>query len=434
MSFDGQVRKGFLKVQKKDLLLSFLIFLLLLSLIYFSQVSSHFLAKLLYFKMSIIAWNVGIQLAVISILFSFCVQTLKCKNVVKLLNLIQNFDMEVSEKETTFNLFLIFFQALQFNIKVDHKKQKKIVQIFTTAPAISPVIVMTMFGSQIIKVENVMNSIFLTLLIGFFGLFTMCFVCQFIISSLALKNRFQALNESFENFSNDEIKFVETKVFESAKFGKLFDKLCDGIEIVNETFTFQFIFLFAQMLVGFIISVWIIENNWDFFKVLLSVCFLWDCSIFSGRKIGIERTRGNKLFFNSILLRHHHISFQSNNNRHQRFRRIEHNKSSWKNKSHRQQNCSSKPIADKPRWKNWVCFNDDANSTAQFESSKLFLHHRLACFVGCKSNLKGLTSSEILFSRFSLRQQRISSSLVNSMRDHHKYLFNKPVKSKNLRQ
>lgn len=76
-----------------------------------------------------------------------------------------------------------------------------------------------------------------------------------MLASSALRSRFQALNESFENFSNDEIKFVETKAYESVKIGKLFDKLCDGIEIINETFTFQFIFLFTQLLVGFIILV-----------------------------------------------------------------------------------------------------------------------------------------------------------------------------------
>lgn len=99
MSFDGHVRKGFLKVKKKNMLISVLTIFLLISLICISQVSPYFLTKLLYFKLSIVAWNVGVQLTTCTVLISFCIQITKCKNVVKLLNCIQNFDMEVSENK-----------------------------------------------------------------------------------------------------------------------------------------------------------------------------------------------------------------------------------------------------------------------------------------------------------------------------------------------
>lgn len=226
----------------------------------------------------------------------------------------------------------MFFQALQFNVKVDHKRQKKIVRMFTIFLAIFPVILMTLFGSQMIKVETDTNLFFLSIVFGVISLFTMCFVFQFIIASLALRSRFQALNESFENFSNDEINFVETKVFESVKIGKLFDKLCDGIEIINETFTFQFIFIFTQLLVGFFFSVHRISINFNFFKVLLGFCFIRNSSILPGRKVNVKRTRGNGSLSNKIILRHHHYHIQSSDDRYHRSRRIAHNNTAEKTK------------------------------------------------------------------------------------------------------
>jgi hypothetical protein len=83
-------------------------------------------------------------------------------------------------------------------------------------------------------------------------LYTSCFIAQFILANACLIVRFKALNRCIQSSSKSHfIKFLHSKDEKTEKFAKLFDKLCDGIEIVNETFTFQFILGFLHDLVRF---------------------------------------------------------------------------------------------------------------------------------------------------------------------------------------
>jgi hypothetical protein len=69
---------------------------------------------------------------------------------------------------------------------------------------------------------------------------------QFLLATAVLTSRFQALNELLEN----SLKQRSVGSFRAAKFAKLYNNLCDGIEIINETFTFQFAICYSLGLVS----------------------------------------------------------------------------------------------------------------------------------------------------------------------------------------
>ena len=79
------------------------------------------------------------------------------------------------------------------------------------------------------------------------GIYTVFYSSQFILAAAALEIRFKALNELIDS-TMYSAKMEAT--FNGAKIGKLFNNLCDGIEIVNDSFTFHFVLLFPLYLVS----------------------------------------------------------------------------------------------------------------------------------------------------------------------------------------
>lgn len=74
----------------------------------------------------------------------------------------------------------------------------------------------------------------------YIALYHMIYVVQFSLASLALLYRFKKLNVHLayaQNQTNSDI-------------ARLYSKLCDGIESLNETLTFHFVFNFISMTVG----------------------------------------------------------------------------------------------------------------------------------------------------------------------------------------
>lgn len=77
------------------------------------------------------------------------------------------------------------------------------------------------------------------------------FAAQFILACMALTKRFRDLNENLRNFISNSsvIIVVASKASNIREIGKVFHKLCDAIETINETFTFPFILILAHVLV-----------------------------------------------------------------------------------------------------------------------------------------------------------------------------------------
>ena len=72
-----------------------------------------------------------------------------------------------------------------------------------------------------------------------------------MLAAAALGSRFRALNNFIEaSMYSAKLEADQPKTFNAAKIGIFFDKLCDGIEIVNESFTFHFVLLFSLYLVS----------------------------------------------------------------------------------------------------------------------------------------------------------------------------------------
>lgn len=73
--------------------------------------------------------------------------------------------------------------------------------------------------------------------------FRMVYIVQFILASSTLRVRFKRLNTSLELMKFDIVGKEATSI------AQLYHKLCDLAEILNQTFTFHFIAIFANLLV-----------------------------------------------------------------------------------------------------------------------------------------------------------------------------------------
>lgn len=78
---------------------------------------------------------------------------------------------------------------------------------------------------------------------------------QFALSVLIIQKRFEALNsfltsKAFENNSKKSTMFMK-----ELSFVRIYNKLCDAIEVVNEAFTFHFVPIFAYTLVSLLVEV-----------------------------------------------------------------------------------------------------------------------------------------------------------------------------------
>ena len=76
------------------------------------------------------------------------------------------------------------------------------------------------------------------------------FATQFMFASAAVQNRFAILNSHIvEETLTKQQKSFSTKYFLVSKYSTVYHYLCDGIEMINDTFTFQLVFTFAATMV-----------------------------------------------------------------------------------------------------------------------------------------------------------------------------------------
>lgn len=100
----------------------------------------------------------------------------------------------------------------------------------------------------------------------YIDLYRMIHVVQFSLASLALHYRFKTLNDDLKTSrSHPKIETV-----------KFYNKLCDGIEILNETLTFHFIFNFISITVDFFFAGNQNANYLYFFLVVKYIFIIWN--------------------------------------------------------------------------------------------------------------------------------------------------------------
>lgn len=89
-----------------------------------------------------------------------------------------------------------------------------------------------------------------SLIYSFFNVLRLFFVVQFFLACTAVWNRIEIMNEYLEDrFQCKSLKVASKKCFDCHKIGKNFHILCDAIRIINDTFTFKFLFIFMNNLV-----------------------------------------------------------------------------------------------------------------------------------------------------------------------------------------
>lgn len=74
------------------------------------------------------------------------------------------------------------------------------------------------------------------------------FLAQFCVASVNIHSRFKALNDHLQRFLDRKSSTFNFKI------GTVFSNLCDSIELLNATFTFPFVFMFANLLTFSIIA------------------------------------------------------------------------------------------------------------------------------------------------------------------------------------
>lgn len=91
-----------------------------------------------------------------------------------------------------------------------------------------------------------------TLLFACLNTFRLFYITQFVFATLTVKIRFSSLNNHLKGFETNVkvANIVVSKHELSPKYREFYLKLCDGITIINGTFTLQIGFLFGSFLVA----------------------------------------------------------------------------------------------------------------------------------------------------------------------------------------
>lgn len=86
---------------------------------------------------------------------------------------------------------------------------------------------------------------------SYINFFRMFYTMQFILASLAIRSRFKVLN-NYLNYSTTfkDFRIIAMKGSKNFWLLRHYHSLCDGIDIINRTFTSHFILLFAISLVS----------------------------------------------------------------------------------------------------------------------------------------------------------------------------------------
>lgn len=120
------------------------------------------------------------------------------------------------------------------------------------------------------SIKNIIGYSFVTTFRTFFSV-------QFVFACFIVQKRFEALNVHLINsMSLKKFNFYAQKSFLTSKYATLYHQLCNGIDAINETFTFQLIFVFAITLVRNYEKLYR-ESDLTFLQDYQHFQFLWSC-------------------------------------------------------------------------------------------------------------------------------------------------------------
>lgn len=138
-------------------------------------------------------------------------------------------------------------KALKINISVNHRKQKIFVLVAVGINA-TFVSILALATENCFKIKKVNYSEYLTFIVFWSSLLQAIFSTQLNLSLQVLVwlRGFKFWIKVSKDFQLNTamLKISKSRKFEYVHVGKLFDKLCDGIEVINDTTAFYFILIF----------------------------------------------------------------------------------------------------------------------------------------------------------------------------------------------
>lgn len=132
---------------------------------------------------------------------------------------------------------------MSVNIHVNWKQHKRFFKLFIILEILYNTATHSSFPI-ICRIIGIPSMALLTLLrYSYIVVFRTTYIVQYILACFVVQTRFCRLNNSI---GNENFAFKSRDV---VKIGQLYHKLCDSVDILNETFTFHFIMIFTNALV-----------------------------------------------------------------------------------------------------------------------------------------------------------------------------------------
>lgn len=225
LSYDGLPSKGILKVKPHDILLRTLsvITSILIIVIYMIRDSTEFDGSIV-----INGWNIVILFGLLSCAKINISQIWLQMKIVKMLNSLNKFDCKI----------------ILLGVQLDHSKHRNFL-LFMTIPAFSVMTFVLIAPSISFWILDQDTSTIMSVCGAYLMLYMSSLSVCFIFACLAIKFRFQVLNETFKSFYFNEfhkhIQIVRPKQLNVKTFSRLFYNLCDAIDFLNDSLTYNLI-------------------------------------------------------------------------------------------------------------------------------------------------------------------------------------------------
>lgn len=135
-------------------------------------------------------------------------------------------------------------QAKQLNIVINHKQQRMktfrfsflIVLIIIELTSFVPIVLYSIDYADTLSINAL-------LCYNYINLFRYLYSSQFVLASIAVRSRFEAINERL----GSSMKPERAKLLHAV--GPLYHRLCDVIELINRTFTMHLVIVLTLVLV-----------------------------------------------------------------------------------------------------------------------------------------------------------------------------------------
>lgn len=152
---------------------------------------------------------------------------------------------------------------------MNYKQQKLIVLlVLTCVIGVEAFVAFSIMVVFLVNGAKILNFLPPRLSIAFLNTLTNLYFAQLLLACITTRKRFEGLNKYLEdslppnNIKTLSPKAVSPKHLEISQLSKFYHELCDAIEIINESFTFHFIFLFGYLTVRLSLSLDNISFTW----------------------------------------------------------------------------------------------------------------------------------------------------------------------------